>query len=138
MEADSYIVGLEKQNEELQNRLATYEVLVKKLSRKGGTYPIFKLIKIKRGRIWHINESFLTNCSSVDHVKMCINYNIKRPILTDRDGADGMLIGFKYWRQPINYKWSVCAMSHYFDMQMKCFDMIRIDPKSGLVYTINY
>src|SRR5947207_13983924 len=119
MEADSYAIGLEKQNEELQNRLATYEVLVKKLGRKRGTYPVFKLIKLKRGRIWYLNESFLTNCDSVDQVKACINYNIKRPILTDRDGSDGILIGFKFWRQPINYKWSICGMAHYFDMQLK-------------------
>jgi hypothetical protein len=138
MRDDKYVEGLEKQNEELMARLAEHEVLVKKLGRKRGTYPVMKLIKLKRGRTWYINESFLTNCDSIDEIMVVIKYNIKRPILTDRDGADGTLVGFKYWRQPFNYRWSICGMARYIDMQMRIFDLIRVDPKSGFVDTVKY
>lgn len=136
--SDKYAEGLEQQNEELQTRLAEYEVLVKKLARKKGVYPVFKLIKYKQGRNWYMKESFISACETVEEVLKVIKYNIKRPILTDREGEDGIIIGYKYWRQPLNYRWSICGMARYYDMGLRRFDYMRVDLKTGFVDTVTY
>jgi hypothetical protein len=130
-----YIEELEKQNEELMERLGDAEILLKKLTRKKGIYPVFKIykVKVKRG-LWSAADVFFTNCDNVASIKKCIKYSQEHQPLTREISYD--IIGYKYWRQSINYNWALSGMCRFLTPDLKVCYNIEIDTKTGsIVYT---
>jgi hypothetical protein len=136
MSDDQYVKDLEKQHDELMERLAKAESFIKKHCRKKGTYPVFKLIrkKVKRG-CWQIDCEYLTNCDCRESIIPTIKYTLNNPLLNMSTGLPKEdVIGFQYWRQPHNYRWALAGMSRYLDLKMKLMINIDIDEKTGDVH----
>lgn len=129
MSNELYIKTLETRNDELMDRISSIETEIKKLKRRKGTYPVFKLIrrKVKRSS-WVIDCEYLTNCDCVESIIPVISYSLNHPISIDFPGE---LIGFQYWRQSINYRWALSGMSHFIDVNLKNVRNIDINPKNG-------
>jgi len=135
MSDDQYVKDLEKQHDELMERLARAETFIKKHCRRKGTYPVFKLIrkKIKKG-FWQIDCEYLTNCDCKESIIPTIKYTINNPLLNMSTGeVKDDVIGFQYWRQPLNYRWAVSAMSRYLDLKLKLYSNIDINVKTGKI-----
>jgi hypothetical protein len=130
-----YIEELEKQNFELQELLGNAELTIKKLSRQKGVYPVFKIykVKIKRG-MWSSADIFFTNCDHIDAIKKCIRYSMNHQPLTQEIAYE--LIGYKYWRQSLNYNWALSGMSRFLNLELKTCYNIEVDTKTGrVIYT---
>jgi hypothetical protein len=134
MTDQKYVEDLEKRNDELMDKLASAESQLRKIGRKKGTYPVFKLLrtKIKRAT-WIIDCEYLTNCDCVASIIPTITYAAKNP-----KEDDGELVGFQYWRQSINYRWALAGMSRYLDMNLKPVYNIEINTKTGDIYYKSY
>jgi hypothetical protein len=135
MSDDQYVKDLEKQHDELMERLAKAESFIKKHCRRKGTYPVFKLIrsKVKRGQ-WRVDCEYLTNCDCRESIIPTIKYTLNNPLLNMSTGLPKEdVIGFQYWRQPLNYRWALAGMSRYLDLKLKLMVNIDINEKTGEV-----
>lgn len=135
MSDDQYVKDLEKQHEEIMERLTKAETYIKQFCRRKGTYPVFRLIrkKVKRG-CWQIDCEYLTNCDCRESVIPTVKYNLNNPLLNMSTGEPrDDIVGFQYWRQPINYKWALAGMSRYLDLKLKLVTNIDIDEKTGKI-----
>lgn len=127
---DRYIKELENQNEELMNRLAIAETLIKKINRKKSVYPVFKLIKRQIvSNMWVVDCEYLTNCDDVKLIIPTVKYT-----LNYHKSENGELIGFQYWRQSLNYRWALTGMSKFLDLNLKRVGNIEVDSKTGEVF----
>jgi hypothetical protein len=136
MSDDQYVKDLEKQHDELMDRLATAESFIKKHCRRKGTYPVFKLIRKQvKKRCWQIECEYLTNCDCRENVIPTIKYTLNNPLLNMSTGLPkDDVIGFQYWRQPLNYRWAVSGMSRFLDLKLKLMVNIDIDEKTGEIH----
>jgi hypothetical protein len=128
---DDYINRLESQNQELLDRLAEAETIVKQITRKKPVYPVFVMFKFKTGKTWEIGYDMLTVCSNVDEIKKVIKYNFKKGYFLVKSNPKAELIGFKFWRQTVNYNWCLSGMSYYFDLKLVKHKCLTIDEKTG-------
>ena len=135
MSDDQYVKDLEKQHDELMERLAKAESFIKKHCRRKGVYPVFKLLrkKIKRG-MWIIECEYLTNCDVREAIIPTIRYTLSHPTTTIVGELKDDIVGFQYWRQPLNYRWALAGMSRYLDLSMKLMVSIDIDEKTGEIH----
>jgi hypothetical protein len=128
MPDEDYIRILEEQNASLMEKLAAAET---RLSRRRGTYPLFKITKSKkRKNNWIMEQDFITNC---DDPKMIII--IAKYVLNNPPGFEfgKEIIGFQYWRQTINYRWALSGMSKFLDVHLNRVANIDINPKTGKI-----
>jgi hypothetical protein len=136
MSIETYISEIENQNEELMKRLAEAEYKVTKFCRKKPVLPLFTMFKYKDGKIWRIEYDMLSVCDSFKEVQSVIKYNLTKNIFftADRKRSKLEVIGFKCWKQSLNYKWCLSGISFYFNSENVRAKNIELNETTGQVY----